>query len=248
MNNLHSTSKDSIGSYSFAKIGDVYDVLVKEGIESFYMTPSTFLPFYACILNQVTEEDMMIRTTSMQCIQAFIRSIAPELIQQASPQGKCYQQIVQLTIRSCKFIIKNTNNDNIRRPIIALMRIIAIQFKSLALPMYNYDLMPLINEEDEEKDVLLSLTHIQTRIRIAGMRSLINMTKAVRLGEMKSLSANVVRNLLLPLIFAYIREYNKTTDSQIREECALTLGFLSEHLSWSHYMALFRKVYNSVCL
>ena len=190
----------------------------------------------------------MIRTTSMQCIQTFIQSISPEFIQSTSTQAQFYHSIIQLTIKSCKYIIKNTSNDNIRRPIITLMRLIAIQFKSLQLLCFNFDLYPLINEENEEEDILLNLINIQIRTRVKGLRQLNAITKATRTGEKERLTGNCIRNVLLPLIFAYINEYNKAADNQIREECALAIGFLSEMLNWGHYMSLFRKVYNSVGL
>lgn len=190
---------------------------------------------------------MMIRTTSMQCIQSFIQAIPVEYLMKGHSEYEKYHYLVQLSITCCKYILKNTNNDNIRRPVITLLRLIAIQFKSLQLSIYNYDLLPLINEENEDEDILLCLINIQTRTRIKGLRALVQLVKQIREGEKPRLSANSIRNVLLPLLFAYIREYDKTSDSLIREECAVTMGFLSELLNWGHYMTLFRKVYNSVC-
>ena len=188
----------------------------------------------------------MIRTTSMQCIQAFVQSITPALLESNSPQGQFYYSLMLLTIKSCKFILKTTNNDNIRRPIISLMRLIAIQFKSLKKMNLNYDILPLINEDNEEEDILLNLIHIQIRTRVKGLRQLMAMAKEVQEGTQSRLAPTCIRQLLFPLIFAYIAEYTKVNDSFIREECALAIGALSGMLNWGHYMSLFRKVYNMV--
>ena len=205
MKDLHATSDNTIGGYSFAKRGDAYDVIVKNGLFAYDPKSVSFLPLFACVLKDATDEDMMIRTTAMKCLK--------ELVERMAKETWCdvYPQLLLMIMGTIKYVVKTVNNDNVRRPIVSLLRTIVILWKDQPSLDLCSDLIVLIDESNEENDVILNLIDIKTRTRVNGLRQINKYLKAVDAGEKPRLSASTLRNILIPLLMSYVKEYNKAS-------------------------------------
>ena len=125
---LHATSGSSLDSYNFTKRGEAYDVLVQNHLIHYHPESVCFDPLLACILNDVVDSDMMIRTTAMKCLQEFIHESA-QILQTTSDsilQTRLQAVIEGFVMSVVKYELKYCLSDNIRRPLIGLLRDIVI--------------------------------------------------------------------------------------------------------------------------
>ena len=67
----------------------------------------------------------------------------------------------------------------------------------------------LIDETNDDNDVILNLIDIKTRTRVNGLRRINKYVKEVDAGEKPRLSASTLRNILIPLLMSYVKEYSK---------------------------------------
>lgn len=203
MKDLHATSDNTIGGYSFAKRGDAYDVIVKKGLFAYDPKSVSFLPLFACVLKDATDEDMMIRTTAMKCLKELVERMAKE------EWCEVYEQLLMMIMGVIKYVVKTVNNDNVRRPIVSLLRTIVILWKDHPSLDLCSDLIVLIDETNDDNDVILNLIDIKTRTRVNGLRRINKYVKEVDAGEKPRLSASTLRNILIPLLMSYVKEYSK---------------------------------------
>lgn len=210
MLDLHATSDNTIGGYAFAKRGDAYDVILKSGLQAYDPKSVSFLPLFACVLNDMTDADMMIRTTAMKCMREFLERIAQE------EWCEAYEQLLLILMNVIKYVIKSVSDDNVRRPMVSLLRSIVLLWRSHASLALCSDLVVLINEEKEDEDVILNLIDIKTSIRIKGLRRLNQYAGQVREKAKPRLSAGTLRNILIPLVLSYVAEYKKEGGDGVR--------------------------------
>ena len=71
------------------------------------------------------------------------------------------------------------------------------------------DLILLTNEAIPDDDILLCLIDIKTRVRSKGLKLLGRLADQIVNGESERITAKTLRTIILPLIFAYIKEYDK---------------------------------------
>ena len=247
LRDLHATSTSSIDMYNFAKRGDAYDHLIQTTLMAYQPTHCSFQPLLACVLHDVTDSDMMLRSTAMKCLKAFVFDCATTIKSTVEAhqnfastttrmsnddnddevrRASVLQEIMETRVMEMvKYEIQVCNNDNVRRPIMSLLRDIVLlwQFEiSLIInPLHRSlnihpsqtmcsDLILLTNEAVPDDDILLCLIDIKTRVRSKGLKMLGRLADQIVNGESERLTAKTLRTIILPLIFAYIKEYDKS--------------------------------------
>lgn len=248
LKSLHAISSSGIGQYDFSQRGDAYDALIKTGLAAYDPCSVTFEPLLACVLRDVTDSDMMLRNTAMECLKSFVQSCA-QLLQNsddATTQSVLTMLMEKRIVDTIKYEMNVCKNDNVRRPLVSLLRDIVLLWRFRPSLGLCSDLVVLTNEANPDNDALLCLIDIKQRTRVKGLRLINQTADAIVAGSAPRLSAGTLRSIVLPLIFAYITENRKTQDAALREDCANTLGHVSRLLTWGNYLALFRKVFNMV--
>lgn len=248
LKSLHAISSSGIGQYDFSQRGDAYDALIKTGLAAYDPCSVTFEPLLACVLRDVTDSDMMLRSTAMECLKSFVQSCA-QLLQNsddATTQSVLTMLMEKRIVDTIKYEMSVCKNDNVRRPLVSLLRDIVLLWRFRPSLGLCSDLVVLTNEANPDNDALLCLIDIKQRTRVKGLRLINQTADAIVAGSAPRLSAGTLRSIVLPLIFAYITENRKTQDAALREDCANTLGHVSRLLTWGNYLALFRKVFNMV--
>ena len=248
LKSLHAVSSTGIGQYDFSKRGDAYDLLIKTGLASYDPCHVTFEPLLACVLRDVTDSDMMLRNTAMECLKSFVQSCA-QLLQNTddtATQTVLTMLMEKRVVETIKYELSVSKNDNVRRPLVSLLRDIVLLWRFRPSLGLCSDLVVLTNEANPDNDALLCLIDIKQRTRSKGLRLVNQTVDAIVSGSASRISAGTLRSVVLPLVFAYISENRRTQDAALREDCANTLGHVSRLLTWGNYLALFRKVFNMV--
>ena len=248
LRDLHATSTSSIDMYNFAKRGDAYDHLIQTTLMAYQPTHCSFQPLLACVLHDITDSDMMLRSTAMKCLKAFVFDSAAVIQSTMETRSNSenaatdmsdddddddevrkanrLQEIMEARVmETIKYEIQVCNNDNVRRPIMSLLRDIVLLWKfniSLIINPSNRslnvhcsqtmcsDLLLLTNEAVPDDDILLCLIDIKTRVRSKGLKILGRLADQIVKGESERITAKTLRTIILPLIFAYIKEYDKS--------------------------------------
>lgn len=222
---LHATNSSSIDTYNFAKRGDAYDMLIKNRLTHYHPESVGFDPLLACVLYDILDSDMMIRNTAMICLKEFVNDSA-QLIQTSPDTALCsrLQYLVERFVMSViKYELKNCTNDNIRRPIISLLRDIVLLWSfeiSLIINIYRSlnrypslvlcsDLAPLMNVTIPENDVFLCLIDLKQKTRSKGLKHLTKILESIAEEKVSRISASTLRSILIPILFAYIHEFNR---------------------------------------
>lgn len=203
---LHATSSSSIGAYNFAKRGDAYELLIRQRLASFGPKESSFQPLLASVLHDLCDSDMMIRTSSLRALTDFVQD-AHAMIRNGDEAME--RVLSEGMIPSIRFVFQSNFGETTRRSAMQLFRQILLASKDFGSPVFGSDLLALVNASDEDADVLLGLLHLQTRRKVKSMRSICQLAQRIREGKSPRLAAVSIRTVLLPLLFACIRENPK---------------------------------------
>lgn len=205
---LHATSSSSIGAFNFAKRGDAYELLIQRRLASFHPTECSFQPLLACVLNDLCSSDMMIRTSSLRALTDFVSDAHA-----AIRQGDEAMETVLSTriLPSLRFIFRGNFVETTRRSAMQLFRQIVLASADFQTPVFGSDLRVLTNASNEDQDVLLGLLHLQMRRKVKSLRAICQLAQKIRAGSSPRLAAVSIRTVLLPLIFACIRDYPKNS-------------------------------------
>ena len=71
------------------------------------------------------------------------------------------------------------------------------------------DLIPLINTENPENDVFLCIIDLKQKTRSKGLKLLTKTFESIAEEKTPRITVTNLRTVLLPILFAYIREFNR---------------------------------------
>lgn len=205
---LHATSNSAIGAYNFAKRGDAYELLIRRRLASFSPKECSFQPLLASVLHDLCDSDMMIRTSSLRALTDFVQD-AHEMIRNGDEAME--RVLSEGMLPSLRFVFQSNFVEATRRSAMQLFRQILLASKDFRSPVLGSDLLALVNASDEDADVLLGLLHLQTRRKVKSLRKICEMAQSIREGKSPRLAAVSIRSILLPLLFACIRENPKNS-------------------------------------
>ena len=205
---LHATSNSAIGAYNFAKRGDAYELLIRRRLASFSPKECSFQPLLASVLHDLCDSDMMIRTSSLRALTEFVQD-AHEMIRNGDEAME--RVLSEGMLPSLRFVFQSNFVEATRRSAMQLFRQILLASKDFRSPVLGSDLLALVNASDEDADVLLGLLHLQTRRKVKSLRKICEMAQSIREGKNPRLAAVSIRSILLPLLFACIRENPKNS-------------------------------------
>lgn len=205
---LHATSNSAIGAYNFGKRGDAYELLIRRRLASFGPKESSFQPLLASVLHDLCDNDMMIRTSSLRTLTDFVQD-AHEMIRNGDEAME--RVLSEGMLPSLRFVFQSNFAETTRRQAMQLFRQILLASKDFRSPVFGSDLLALVNASDEDADVLLGLLHLQTRRKVKSLRKICQLAQSIREGKSPHLAAVSIRAILLPLLFACIRENPKNS-------------------------------------
>ena len=71
------------------------------------------------------------------------------------------------------------------------------------------DLIPLINTENPENDMFLCIIDLKQKTRSKGLKQLTKTFESIAEEKTPRITVTNLRTVLLPILFAYIREFNR---------------------------------------
>lgn len=201
---LHAMSGHSIGAYDFTRRGDAYDKLLQQRLSSFGTPEWSFTALLSCILHDMCEDDMMIRSSALRCLTDFVHDAYDFRERDAGLEGIVKSSLVP----GLCFVLRSSYSDTIRRCGMQVFRHILVLWHSAPSTDFFQDLFPLTSS-DEESDALLGLYELQTRRRLRSLRQICDAANGIRSGTIPPFAARSIRTILLPTLFAIIRDSPK---------------------------------------
>lgn len=225
VSNLNSYSSKRLQEYDFPKILSSFQEFNEKTYHDY--TELEWLPvIYSCLFFIGDKEELAIRTNASHTLFTFVDYINEKGSQESA--GDAIEILEKVILSSVRTGLQRTSED-VQREYISVLAYItqhSIYFRGFE------DMKILLFDGDEEANFFVNVTHVQLHRRLRAVK---------RLREHASeLSDSSIAHYLMPIIEQYVFS-DEEKFRNIGNEALLTIGVLSNHLSWNQYKALFRR-------
>ncbi|QLL34452.1 hypothetical protein HG536_0G03140 [Torulaspora globosa] len=225
VSNLNSYSSKRLQEYDFPRILSSFQEFNEKTYHDY--TELEWLPvIYSCLFFIHDKEELAIRSNASHTLFTFVDYINEKSSQESAGDGiEILEKVVLSSVRSG---LQKTSED-VQREYISVLAYVAqhsIYFKGLE------DMKILLFDGDEEANFFVNVVHVQLHRRLRAVKRLRD--------HASDLSDSSIAHYLMPIIEQYVFSEEEKFRN-IGNEALLTIGVLSNHLSWNQYKALFRR-------
>ncbi|QLQ80371.1 hypothetical protein HG537_0D03720 [Torulaspora globosa] len=225
VSNLNSYSSKRLHEYDFPKILTSFQEFNEKTYHDY--TELEWLPvIYSCLFFIRDKEELAIRTNASHTLSTFVDYINEKGSQESA--GGSIEILEKVVLSSVRSGLQKTSEDVQREYLSVLAYVIhhSIYFKGLE------DMKILLFDGDEEANFFVNVIHVQLHRRLRAVKRLRD--------HASDLSDSSIAHYLMPIIEQYVFS-DEEKFRNIGNEALLTIGTLSNHLSWNQYKALFRR-------
>lgn len=225
LSDLNSYSTTRMREYDFERRLPAFKTFTEVDCQQYNETQ--WLPVvYSCLFFVNDTEELAIRTNASYTLCRFVDCMnSKESLEAAKGFIDIMQTVILPNVRSG---LRKTIEE-IQNEYISLISYIVTN--SQFLPEIE-DMKVLLHNGDEEADFFININHIQLHRRQRAVR---------RLREhAPKLSDNTISHYLIPMIERYVFS-SEEKYRNIGNETVVTIGTLSNYMSWNQYKALFRR-------
>lgn len=207
------------------------DICTKSNSNPIFLTPLINICF-----DFLHVEDDVISRVSFNSLKSLV-VVASSYIHQENGSTKAWLKLTESVIVPLSKAGLLCRDTKIRRYYILLIRELSINFHDISSSNVCGGLGILCNEENNDLDFFLGITHMQIHRRARAFQRLRTTLSQVKQDEQakEKLSSQCVSNILLPLVLHPIYECKLKAEETFVLESIATLGAISRELSWSKY-------------
>lgn len=222
---LNSYSTSRMREYDFERRLPAFKRFTEKECDSY--TEMQWLPvIYSCLFFINDTQELAIRTNASHTLNRFVDCMNSKLsVEDASAYIDIMKTIILPNIRSGL----RKNIEEIQNEYISLIAYIVTNSQYL---FEIEDMKVLLHNGDEEADFFVNINHIQLHRRQRAVRRLKDYAP--------KLSDNSISHYLIPMVERYVFSTEEKYRN-IGNETLITIGTLSNYMSWNQYKALFRR-------
>lgn len=225
LSDLNSYSKGRVQEYDFSRRLSSFKTFNEENYRSY--TEFEWLPIInSCLFFVNDKDELAIRTNASHTLRRFVDYINEKpSVESAKSAVEILEQVILPNIR----IGLQRFSEELQKEYISVLAYVIQEskfYKGLE------DMKPLLFDGDEEANFFANVNHIQLHRRLRAVRRLRD--------HVVGLSDNSIAHYLMPLIEQYVFSQEEKYRN-IGNEALITIGKLSNYLTWNQYKALFRR-------
>ena len=225
LSDLNSYSKGRVQEYDFSRRLSSFKIFNEENYRSY--TEFEWLPIInSCLFFINDKDELAIRTNASHTLRRFVDYINEKpSVESAKSAVEILEQVILPNIR----IGLQRFSEELQKEYISVLAYVIQEskfYKGLE------DMKPLLFDGDEEANFFANVNHIQLHRRLRAVRRLRD--------HVVGLSDNSIAHYLMPLIEQYVFSQEEKYRN-IGNEALITIGKLSNYLTWNQYKALFRR-------
>lgn len=222
---LNSYSSNRLQEYDFPRILSAFQDFNDKTYHD-YTEIEWFPIVYSCLFFIKDKDELAIRTNASHTLCTFVDYINEKGSQESAAGGiEILEEVLLPQIRSGL----QRSSEDVQREYVSILAYItqhSIYYRGLE------DMKILLFKGDEEANFFVNVVHVQLHRRLRAVKRLRDYAG--------NLSDNSIAHYLMPIIEQYVfSEEDKFRN--IGNESLLTIGVLSNHLTWHQYKALFRR-------
>ncbi|RLN88940.1 hypothetical protein BBJ28_00017600 [Nothophytophthora sp. Chile5] len=221
-------------------------------------------PLVAQCLQSMHDSEFSVRSAALAGLTGFLILAAEVAVEQEQQEDEVANSPVLNALESlvmpCVRASLRSPSEEARRGFVSLLGALADLHEAFArFSFVPSDLVLARNREDPEADFFYNITHIQAHRRRRALQRLGALMDGMAAKTQTSADAqeeeatgpqcfsnSTVNGIILPLVLHFIYEAQAKSQESLRGEAAACVGSAAGLLSWSHYLALLRRLLKSI--
>lgn len=200
----------------------------------------TLFPLMFYCLHMLYDQDGVVSRGSLKALKTLVNTARKESSRDRSNADR-WLKLIESSLVPRLLVGLKTKNMGVRRSFILLLAEVSSQFKSQKSLHFYGDLNALIQNDDQNLDFFINITHIQIHRRARALGRLRKLLQATETNETCQFSVQSLSNVLLPLAMNPIYDYEKNAEETYALESIATVGSILKHMPWGKYQRILWK-------
>ncbi len=205
---------------------------------------SLLVPIINVCFHFLHNEDGVISRASFNALKALVAE-ATSRVRDPNENAKLWIKTVESALIPLSRAGLQSKDSKVRRYYILLIRELATGFSDVPSTNLCGDLKILCNDENNDLDFFLGITHVQIHRRARAFQRLRKSLSQIDSDDSKSkISSQSLSTVLLPLALHPIYECKMRSEEGFVLDAIATLGAIARHLPWNKYNSMLWLVLN----